>query len=67
MVGVVSGSGIRGMKAAEANQYFVSGSSFPDFMIFSAEMLKEGVKAIKCAGFYDRNWNPNPDGWEWQP
>ncbi|MGV8139890.1 MAG: prolyl oligopeptidase family serine peptidase [Mangrovibacterium sp.] len=61
-VGVVAGSGIRGMKAAEANQYFISGSSFPDFMIFSADMLKDGIKGIKCAGFYDRDWHLDPDG-----
>ena len=38
-VAVVGGSGLKGMKAADANQYFAGGSGFPDFMIFRLGML----------------------------
>ena len=55
-VAVVAGTGLPGMKAANANQYFAGGSGFPDFMVFDISMLKEGGKGIRTAGFFDNNW-----------
>lgn len=55
-VGVISGSGIKGMNAANANQYFAGASGFPDFMIYSLKMLQAGASEVKLAGFYDHNW-----------
>ena len=55
-VGVISGSGLKGMKAAEANQYFAGASGFPDFMIYGMNMLKAGVSEVKMAGFFDYDW-----------
>ena len=55
-VGVIAGTGIKGMSAASANQYFAGGSGFPDFMVFRLAMLKEGAKAIQLAGYFDNNW-----------
>jgi hypothetical protein len=65
MTAVISGTGLAGMNAADANQYFAAGSGFPDYMIFSIEMLKLGSAAIRKAGFYDNQWrlkdsNQNP-------
>ncbi len=56
LVGVVSATGEKGMKAAYANQYFAGGSGFPDFMIFTDEMLKNGASGVKLAGFFDNSW-----------
>ena len=61
LTGVVAATGVKGMKAAYANQYFAGGSGFPDFMIFSADMLKDGSKAVKLAGFFDNQWKLNGD------
>jgi pimeloyl-ACP methyl ester carboxylesterase len=55
-VGVVGGSGIRGMNATLANQYFAGGSGFPDFMIFSLDMLSKGAEGLKMAGYFDNDW-----------
>jgi predicted peptidase len=55
-VGVVSGTGLKGMQAANANQYFAGASGFPDFMIFSQAMLLSGSSEIKMAGFFDNEW-----------
>ena len=55
-VAAIAGTGLPGMHAADANQYFTGGSGFPDFIIFSSDMLKEGIKGIKYAGFYNNNW-----------
>ncbi|HEU4903025.1 MAG TPA: prolyl oligopeptidase family serine peptidase, partial [Flavisolibacter sp.] len=55
-VGVISGTGLKGMKAAEANQYFAGASGFPDFMIYRLAMLKAGAGEVKMAGFFDNEW-----------
>ena len=55
-VGVISGSGIKGMKAANANQYFAGASGFPDFMVYGFNMLQSGAGEVKMAGFFDNNW-----------
>ena len=56
-VGVITGTGIRGMQAANANQYFAGASGFPDFMIFNLQMAQLGSSGLKMVGFYDNNWN----------
>jgi dienelactone hydrolase len=55
-VAAVTGTGLSGMHAADANQYFSGGSGFPDYMIFTADLPKDGVKAIKYTGFYNNKW-----------
>jgi dienelactone hydrolase len=56
-VAVVTGTGLTGMNAANANQYFSGGSGFPDFMIFTNTMLQQGVEGVKMAGFYNNDWS----------
>jgi predicted peptidase len=56
-VAVISGTGKKGFQAANANQYFSGGSGFPDLMIFSSDMLKNGVKEVKMAGFFGNDWS----------
>ena len=55
-VAVIGGTGIKGMNAANANQYFAGGSGFPDYMIFRLNMLQDGVNGIEMAGFFDNEW-----------
>ncbi len=57
-VAVIGGTGVPGMKATEANQYYAGGSGFPDYVIFSVDMLKDGVAGIRAAGFYGNDWTP---------
>jgi hypothetical protein len=45
------------MQATEANQYFAAGSGFPDYLIFTTDLLKDGAKAVKLAGFYNNDWS----------
>lgn len=56
-VAVIGGTGLAGMKAASANQYFAGASGFPDFMIFGLDMLQKGSQGVKAAGFFDNTWN----------
>ncbi len=55
-VAAISGTGLKGMKAADGNQYFAGASGFPDYMIFSLEMLKQGASAVKSVGFFNNEW-----------
>lgn len=57
-VAVIAGTGLKGMQATNANQYFAGASGFPDFMIFGLDMLQNGSKGVKLAGFYDNDWKP---------
>ncbi|WP_134090364.1 prolyl oligopeptidase family serine peptidase [Olivibacter sp. XZL3] len=59
-VGVITGTGIKGMQAATANQYFAGASGFPDYMFFKLGMLKNGAEDIVDAGFYTNHWVVSP-------
>jgi poly(3-hydroxybutyrate) depolymerase len=59
-VGVIAGTGLKGMQAAYANQYFAGASGFPDFMIFGTDMMQDGVKGVRFAGFFDHQWKLVP-------
>ena len=61
-VSVVAGTGVVGMKATFANQYFAGASGFPDYLIFTADMMKDGAKSIKMTGFFDNNWQFSKNG-----
>ena len=62
-VAVISGTGVSGMRSTEANQYFAGGSGFPDYIIFSADMLKDGASGLKMAGFYGNDWTLESGDW----
>jgi poly(3-hydroxybutyrate) depolymerase len=59
-VAVVGGTGIKGMRAASANQYFAGASGFPDFMIFGLDMVRSGSQGVRMAGFFDNDWKLAP-------
>ncbi len=56
-VGVVAGTGLKGMKATFANNYFSGISGFPDVMVFSADYLKTGLEDLKISGFFGSDWS----------
>lgn len=56
MIAVISGTGLSGMNVTDPNQYFAAGSGFPDYMVFSTDMLRDGSKGVKAAGFYNNSW-----------
>lgn len=56
-VGVVAGTGVSGMKAAFANDYFSGITGFPDLKIFSTGMLRDGLDGIIVSGFFGNDWS----------
>ncbi|GAA3555755.1 alpha/beta hydrolase [Snuella lapsa] len=65
-VGVVTASGLKGMKAAYMNHYLVNGTTFPDVLLFDDEVLKNGITAVKCAGFFGNDWSVENGDFEWK-
>jgi pimeloyl-ACP methyl ester carboxylesterase len=65
-VGVVSGTGMEGMKSTYANHYLVNGSAYPDFVLFDSSILRAGVAGLKCAGFFGNDWSVENGTWEWK-
>lgn len=56
-VAVIGGSGIGGMRLSDRLPIFLSGVGYPDVMIFDPDVLKEGTRAIRCAGFFGNDWS----------
>jgi pimeloyl-ACP methyl ester carboxylesterase len=56
LVAVITGSGLKGMNAANGNQYFAGASGFPDIMVYRLNMLQSGVDGVEIAGFFDNDW-----------
>ncbi|WP_242202957.1 carboxylesterase family protein [Aestuariivivens insulae] len=65
-VGVVTATGNKGMKAAYMNHYLVNGTTFPDVLLFDDAVLTEGMKAVKCAGFFGNDWSIELGDFEWK-
>lgn len=56
-VGIVAGTGSKGMKAAFANEYFSGITGFPDLLIFQTDWIKDGIEGLKVSGFFGHDWS----------
>jgi hypothetical protein len=56
-VGVVAGTGITGMRLTNQRQYLYPGYDYPDCIVFSSEMLREGSNGVRMAGFFGEDWS----------
>ena len=65
-VGVVGGSGIRGLRTTDRFTYFVSGSHSPDWTIYGAEMLERGIEGVRATGFFANDWTVDPAQSAWR-
>jgi predicted esterase len=57
LVGVVSGTGIAGLRLSERLPYFTSGVAYPDYLILGAETLTRGADGIWAAGYFGPDWS----------
>lgn len=56
-VGVVSGTGLIGLKLTDRVPYFLAGVAFPDCSVFGAETLSTGAEGARIAGFFGEDWS----------
>jgi len=59
-VGIIAGTSLRGMRTTNRLPYLVSGVGLPDFVVLDAEMLRQGDKGLRAAGFFDSQWEFSP-------
>lgn len=62
-VGVVAGTGEKGMMAAYTNEYFSGITGFPDLMIFNTDWIKDGLDGVKISGFFGYDWSIEKGQW----
>jgi dienelactone hydrolase len=65
-VGVVSGTGLPGMRLADRAPYFVSGAAYPDCLVVSADVLLQEDDAVRCAGFFGNDWSVAGGDFAWR-
>jgi poly(3-hydroxybutyrate) depolymerase len=64
-VGVVSGSGLLGMKLTNKRSYLAAGFAFPDLMVFSPQLLNGDSDGINVAGFFGLDWSLENGDFVW--
>ena len=52
LVGIVGGTGLAGMRVTERLPVFVSGVAYPDWIVLSADVLRNGTGGIRGVGFF---------------
>jgi hypothetical protein len=65
-VGVVSGSGLAGLRLTDRLPYFVSGVAYPDCIVLGAECLSQGVTGVRAAGFFGEDWSVEKGEFAWR-
>jgi hypothetical protein len=56
-IGVVSGSGIVGMRLNDNRPYLYPGYALPDCLVYAPEILKGESAGIRAAGFFAEDWS----------
>ena len=65
MVAAIGGTDLAGMKSGTRLPLFSSGTAYPDAMIASPDFLKDGIDAVRRAGFFGPDWSIEKG--EWKP
>jgi hypothetical protein len=65
-VGVVSGTGLKGMRLTDRLPFFVSGVGYPDCILFGPEALTKGLAGVKAAGFFGNDWSVEHGEFVWR-
>ncbi|MBI1917318.1 MAG: prolyl oligopeptidase family serine peptidase [Planctomycetes bacterium] len=65
-VGVVAGAGLTGLRLTDRLPYFVSGTGYPDCLVFGVETLTRGSRGVRGAGFFGQDWSVDSGEFVWQ-
>jgi hypothetical protein len=66
VVGVVTGSGVKGMRLTDRLPYFVSGIGYPDCLVIGPEALAQGTNGIRAAGYFGLDWSVRGGEFVWR-
>ncbi len=64
-VGVVSGTGVMGMRLTDRIPYFLAGVAFPDCTVLGAETLRVGADGARVAGYFGEDWSVERGEFAW--
>ncbi len=56
-VGVIAGTGIKGMELVNLADYFDQYISFPDIVIYNSDILKSDEQGVKFTGYFGNDWS----------
>ena len=65
-IGVITGSGLTGLKAAFANHYFQNSTHYPDVVIFNPDILNGSIQGVYCTGFFGNDWSIENGDFIWR-
>jgi dienelactone hydrolase len=65
-VGVVSGTGLAGMRLTNRLRWFVSGIVYPDLMILEPKILTDGTAGIRACGYFGLDWSTETGEINWR-
>ncbi len=66
LVGVVSGTGLPGMRLTDRLPYFLSGVGYPDCTVIGTDALTQGIAGIRATGFFGVDWSVETGEWGWR-
>jgi pimeloyl-ACP methyl ester carboxylesterase len=66
LVGVVSGTGLSGMRLTDRLPYFSTGVEYSDCIVLRPEMLAKGAAGIVTEGFFGEDWSVAQGEFVWQ-
>jgi pimeloyl-ACP methyl ester carboxylesterase len=66
LVGVVSASGLAGMRLTERLPVFVSGIGYPDCLVLGGETLTKGATGVRAAGYFGPDWGVPSGEFYWR-
>ena len=66
LVGVVGGTGLKGMRLTERLPYFLSGVGYPDWIVLGPDTLTKGSAGVLGAGFFGPDWGVADGDFAWQ-
>jgi hypothetical protein len=66
VVGVVTGTGVAGMRLTDRLPYFVSGVAYPDCIVLGADALTKGVEGVRAVGFFGNDWSVTAGEFVWK-
>ena len=66
LVGVVSGTGLPGMRLTEYLPYFISGVGYPDCILLGSETLRTEAAGVRAAGFFGEDWGIDSGEFVWR-
>jgi pimeloyl-ACP methyl ester carboxylesterase len=65
LVGVVAGTGLTGIRLTNRIGYLMSGVGLPDWCVIGPEVLKQGIRGARAAGYFANDWTISPTDTIW--